>query len=435
MEPCDRSQLLLTLVCFPSMRYRRTITLVALFVGLSGLGYAAIGAYVRSTSGRSLKQAASYLQRADPARSRGAVRWLLWFEPHHSEALHLTGLSFLQQQKLPEAIENLQRVGENSPAHMDAQLNLAAILLQDRQFDRVESVLQHHLEIYPGSLTATRFLSGLFLTELRQREAVQVLEECLRRSMTDPFPLTDQLTLLRDLSTAEFRPPLAATCRATLLDSLKRYPDQPGVRLALAECERDAGQSSEAEALFREALQQRPQDLRFRLAVCSVLIETDDPQSVAAILAGRQDNSSTSPGVGTQTLEQDDRYWELQSRIAERSGDLALALNHIERAASIQPAQKKYESRKAQLLQRAGRGEEARLAYARSHELARAELDLWHLSQEVGTRSPSAEECERIAQSYEQLGKSLQAGAWRRLVQQIEQAAPETLSPEIGRKR
>lgn len=228
---------------------------------------------------------------------------------------------------------------------------------------------------------------------------------------------------------------MAAACRSTLLDSLKRHPDQPGVRLALAQCERDAGNKGEAEALFREALRQRPQDFRVRLAVCAVLIETDDPEAVAAILAGRQDNSSISPAADIQTLEQDDRYWELQSRVAERSGDLALALKHIERAAVIQPGQKKYESRMAQLLQRAGRGEEARLAYARSHELARAELDLWHFSQEVGTRSPTTEECERIAQSYDRLGKSLQAAAWRRLVQQLEQESPETLPPETSRKR
>jgi hypothetical protein len=109
----------------------------------------------------------------------------------------------------------------------------------------------------------------------------------------------------------------------------------------------------------------------------------------------------------------------LQARIAEREGALKDALQHIEHASTMQPANKEYLARKARLLQRLNRAEEAQAAYERSHELARAELDLWSLARDLGGRLPTVDECQQVASRYDTLQKPVQSAAWRRLGEQL----------------
>ena len=125
-----------------------------------------------------------------------------------------------------------------------------------------------------------------------------------------------------------------------------------------------------------------------------------------------------------QAFDSDDRYWELRCRIAELRDDPKRALVDINQALSLRPFTKEYESRRARLLQKLQRAEEARQVYDRSHEFAKSELELWRLTRDLGTRTPTLSECEHVAQLYESLGKALQAGAWRRLSELLARDAP-----------
>lgn len=139
--------------------------------------------------------------------------------------------------------------------------------------------------------------------------------------------------------------------------------------------------------------------------------------------------SVVAAGRGVDALAKDDRVWELQGRIAEQRGDFSLALEYIERAAEISPGDKEYAARRARLLQRLDRADEASLAYIQAHVLSRADLDLWNLSQELGTRTPTAAECAQLADLYEILDRTIQATAWRRLAGRMD-TAPITESSQ-----
>lgn len=405
------------------MRYRRGFFLAALLVAISGVTYSMVGIYVRNTSNKTVQYAVWCMRGGEPTRCRDTLRWLLWFEPNHPEALHVTGLSYLREQNLAAAIANFDRVAENSPVYLDAQINMAGALLADQQLERAESALRHQLTHNPQSLLVVRFLSGLFLTELRQRDAVDILEKFLSRTADHEMPLTDRLTILRDLSTAEFHPPPAQACYPTLKQSLQKHPNQPSVCLSLGQCEWSAGHTEDAARLLSQALEQRPHDQRFRFVTAQFLLETGNLKAAEEILRTSSENR-LPPADGAQSvIEQDDQYWSLKCQVAEQSKEYGQAITCMDRAIAIRPTEKEYATRRARLLQRANREDEARAAYSRSHDLAKVELDLWNLSRELGVRLPTEAECEQMAQGYEFLGKSLQAEAWRRLPSHIEQNA------------
>jgi tetratricopeptide (TPR) repeat protein len=184
-----------------------------------------------------------------------------------------------------------------------------------------------------------------------------------------------------------------------------------------------------AEPLIRAAFQRRPQDPRFRFVFCEFLVENGDVDTAEAVLLGGSESPSNSAGNDLSAMEEDDRFWGLRCRIAERRGDYESALEYFDRAASIRPVDKEGAQRKARLLQLAGRAEEAKQAYARSHILSKDELELWNLSRDLGVRLPTTAECERVAQLYESLQKTLQAEAWRRLAEQITKEAPPDSAP------
>lgn len=403
----------------------RLVAIIVLLLAVTGFAYFVFGVYVRNSSESTVRQAASYLLKNKTDLARDELKWLLWFAPHHSPAIHLAAIIELKQNNLPAAIEQLQRIGEDSKLHETAQSLLASALLGDQQFDRAEKVLSSFLLRYPKSVTARRQFFGIFLAELRTREAIQVQEESLRASASDPVSLADRLLMLRDLASSEFHAPLPQDCLPTLESAFQRHLGQPHVELALGRCYLRLGNLDAAEPLLQNALARGPRDLEPRLLSGELWIARGDFDRAADVLQGGSGDSSGEVGNGLSAMGQDDRFWELRCRIAEGRADYDRALTEIDHAASIRPLNKDYEARRARLFQRLQRTTEAQSTYTRSHELARAELDLWNLSRDLGVRNPKPVECERVAQLYESLGKSFQAGLWRQLGRQIAMEIPK----------
>ena len=399
----------------PSPRLTTTLALTAV---ASCVMYFALGLYVHRHADESLRLAVVHLKNGEHADARSDLSWLLWFQPDHSKALHLTGLSYLDEQNLSAGIKDLARVDVKSAVYQDARINLVAGLMSDQQWERAKSVLEKFLSRHQDSLIARRLLSGMLLTELRRRDAVRTLTNYLQLPSSSRAPFSDQLTLLLDLLIAEFSPPSEMECQTKLEEVDRKRPNQPAVRLALGRCYWKLGRMDDAEPLLREAAQRQPLDPRTRLISSGFFLDQNDSEAAEhALLRGDSDRAA---GESSQLLEQDDRFWELLCRIAELRGDYAQALNEIEQALTIRPHNREYEARRARLLQRLLRANDAREAYERSHTLGKSELELWHLSQKLGGQVPTTEQCTQVAELYESLGKTLQAAAWRQLAEQID---------------
>lgn len=392
-----------------TLRHVLVVLLIVSAVGVGGYGAWQLAS--NSQTETALKRARKALISGDAERVRRELKWTLWFHPQQPEVLQLTGLSYLRQKKWADAAAFLDRIPQSSPLHGEAQINLAAALLADRQFEKTETVLQRFLQHTPGSLIANRLLSGLYLVELRQHEATTVLEEFLLYHSDKSISRDDLLLALRDLATAEFHPSLPAECLPTLREALERDSDQATVRSAIGQCLWDAGDLVQAETMLREALRQRPDDVRIRCIVAAFLLE-----------AGRSDDaetalnfSKTSTTASYASEPGSFHYWLIRSRLAEHRGDYAQSLQDLDHAVTLQHEDKETLARRGRLLQRLNQPDAARDVLALSHERARAELDMWNLSRDLGTRTPTTSQCEQVAGLYESLGKPTQAAAWRRL--------------------
>jgi Tfp pilus assembly protein PilF len=401
-----------------SMPSPRLTTIIALTAVASCVTYFAIGLYVHKHADEALRRAVVRLKNGEHADARSDLSWLLWFQPDNSEALHLTGLSYLDEQNLSAGIKHLERVAANSAVYQDARINLAVGLMSDQQWERARSVLEEFLSRHRDSLIARRLLSGMLLTELRRRDGVQILTDYLRLPSSEAFPFSDRLTLLLDLLIAEFSPPSEIECQSKLEEVDRKRPSQLTVRLALGRCYWKLGRMDDAETLLRDAVQRQPLDPRTRLIRSGFFLDQNDFEAAEhALLRGDLDRAADESSL---LLERNDRYHELLCRIAELRGDYSQALHEIEQALIIQPHNREYEARRARLLQRLQRADDAKEAYERSHTLGQSELELWHLSQKLGGRVPTTEQCTQVAELYESLGKMLQAAAWRQLAEQID---------------
>jgi tetratricopeptide (TPR) repeat protein len=164
-----------------------------------------------------------------------------------------------------------ERLGPDHPDTLEAQENLAVVLMQLGELAAAEPLFQQCLEArrrvlgpdHPQTLTAVNNLANLLSAQGKLAEAEPLLRQCLegRRRVQGPdHPLT--LTALGNLAILLLRQGKLAEAEPLFrqnLDALRRRlgPDHPDTLLSLnylASVLQDQGKRAEAEGLVREAL-------------------------------------------------------------------------------------------------------------------------------------------------------------------------------------
>ena len=262
------------------------VVALAVVIGYCGLRWRV---HVNSTS--LIREAERSLRQRDNARARETLKTLLWFDPQQYQALLITGISLNADRKFPEAIAVLERIPDTSEQFEQGGIALASSLNHDKQFDRAESVLRRHLELFPRSVATCEELVRLNLKLLRQREATTFLLEFWSRGWDDfgALPLLLELEV-KTATPHEAVPVLEAADR--------QHPRQPAVVLALAHAYSMMGKTEQAQAQFENALQLKPQDFLTRLLAAEFFFNRGDVESSQRLLK----IESVKP------LE-DDRYW------------------------------------------------------------------------------------------------------------------------------
>ncbi len=414
-KPWDRSPR------FPGIR--KWVLAAGSLVVLAGCGYAAVGWYVRSSSAETLKEAERFVLKKDPASAQKTLAWLLWFEPANPEALLLRGLSLHVAGELQSSIDTFERIPEKAAAHEEASFALSATLLRDAQFDRAEEVLLRHLELYPRADKARYKLKWLYETELRPRDVVELLKDRLRL-------LPNDLKVLPDLLNAEVFDPNPHEFFGYLEEIEQRRPGQASVRLSLGYCHWLMGHIRRADKLLRSALAQKPDDPRTRFLAAGFFVDQGDIDLAEQVL--ERPRASSGEGTGGSSYANDDRYWSLRSQIAKRRGQLDEALQQLNRALALRPLEPEYVARKARLLQRLGRKQEAGKMLELVVQLDRAHTELV-VVQDYTFPKITAAQCEKIVKLCERLGKWDQAAGWRIVLQNLKKMARDPiLEPPLG---
>jgi tetratricopeptide (TPR) repeat protein len=128
------------------------------------------------------------------------------------------------------------------------------------------------------------------------------------------------------------------------------------------------------------------------------------------------------------------RYWRLRSHLAELRNQYEAALPCIDRALELQPSDPGSLTRKARILQRLRRHDEAKDLYRRVAEINEMRQELFKLAKSVQNQPATVDQCERISEVCENLGKSNQADAWRAFGEALRNTIPNPNAPHPRRK-
>ncbi|MBX3452169.1 MAG: tetratricopeptide repeat protein [Planctomycetaceae bacterium] len=372
-----------------------------LMVGLSFVRW-----HVLAAAPTSVQQAERALGRGENARARELLQRLLFFDPKNDRALLVTGVSFNADRRFPEAIAVLSRISENSDEFEQGGVALAATLIVDGDLERAEEVLARVIRRFPRSREPLDRLVRLFLQELRQREAIGLLENRWQR-----FP--DDLSVLPDLLELQVKQ-ASSHQRVQFLETVnKKYPRQGPVVLALARAYGLMGMTDKAEEWFEAAVELRPKDRQTLLTRAEFALEFGDLATAKALLES-DELSSNNPEIARS-----DHYWWLRSLAAEQSHDDESALRHIAQALAIRPRDERYLLKQAALLRKMGKQSEAAALSQHAVELAEVRKRLLKLSNDLDRDRPVPDDCQEIAEALEVLGEPSQAVGWRRIRQAV----------------
>lgn len=392
------------------IKYGKTLAGCLLALAIA-IGYGFFSWRVHANSASSIREAERWLRQRENARARDALKTLLWLEPKHYQALLITGISLNADRKFPESIAILERIPESSEQFKHGGIALASSLIHDKQFDRAESVLQRHLQLFPRSANTCEELVRLNLKLLRQREAIALLLDYWNRDREDFWALP----FLLELEVAIEAPHEYV---AVLEAADRQHPHQAAVVLALARAYSLMGKTEQAQTQFDEALRLNPQDFMTHLLAAEFVFNRGDVESAQRLL-----NSETAKPI------EDDRYWFLLCRIADQSNQLEEANSILQKALALRPNEETYLLMQAALLRRIGQTEDARSAALRAAQLAENRKQLMIVSHEFDRTHPSPDHCLTIADLLERLGHLDQASAWRRVSQLIIPVPPSTPAP------
>lgn len=385
---------------------------VVLVVGLGG--YVVAGAVVRNSADTALAEARQLLAKSDSDAVRDRLRWLLWYEPRHPEALFLTGQSYQQEGEFEAAASAYSLVPVESRKHRQAGFAEAIAYLSDARFGETERALIRHLEAYPDSMTAYEELKWLYYNQFRERELEEFLLDRLRRDPGD-------YVVLRDLILTEIREQVAEEAIVHVSRAFEHRPEEASVTLAFAYCQWRLGNVDKARTVFDQALKMRPDHLETRLIVAEFLLEQDELEAVEQMLLPQ----GRGADILRQRLEQDDRWWQLRSRLARRRNDSQKSLEYSQRALELRPFELSLLQETGQLLLAAGHEDESRELLREANVSAAAEQELFNIVMDDSLDQPTRELCLELSRLCELRGRSQQAAGWRILANRLGDRAGE----------
>jgi thioredoxin-like negative regulator of GroEL len=347
-----------------------------------------------------IAQAELLLRSGKTAQAKNSVATILQFVPDDFDARSVLGRCLIDEGNTDEGIHELAAIPPDSSAFLKSGFVLATAYLQTSDLEHAESVLKSYLERLPESEEAREELQWLCFNQFRPREVVQLLQDKLPLVPGDPKTLAGLLD-------SEYRQQVPFEGADYLAQVDRTKPGQSAILLALGYAKWRMGQVEAARPLFQQALAARPDDPHTRLLASSFLLEQGD-------LGGAEQILDRGP-----VLSNDDRYWALKSQISEQKNLPAVALTQLEQAIQRHPYDHRYASRRASLLRKLGRGNDAESASRTAFDLLTIDRQFADIVESRIHQQPTKGDAIRFSKLYEQVGKKLEAQHWRILADRL----------------
>ncbi len=393
--------------------------LVAALLGCSMI--IAVGVFVslKWAAEAAVKRAQLALATGDTSHVRSELAWVTRLWPQHPEAQYALGLASLADSDYSAAAQSFAAVPGDSVRFEEAQQKLAGSLLLSGRLQAAEGVMRKYLDRFPDSVPVRRQLGSVLIGQFREREAVEILDAGLQTSAG--VQLSDRISLMQDSLAAQFNPPTIESCLGVLNDALKADPDQPTVQAAVAHGLLRLGTESEAIAVLDRLPIDGDSSAFVWLTRCRLLLIAGETGKAQELLESAR---SQSRGELAHVLLRDDRFFLLESEAFERAGAWQAAINSLAEASDLRPLDRHHLARRARLLQRLGRPEEAAAAYDVVHRRASAELEIWHLIGRLQSRVPTADECLELSVLLNQAEHSRESEAWKAVAHELSENQP-----------
>jgi Flp pilus assembly protein TadD len=203
-----------------------------------------------------------YLELADQIVSRGAT----------DEALSILAAGanrFLGSGEAKKAIAVLSKAVELSPDHPEIQFLLGRAYTQNRDFESAEAPLRRAIELGIGDPTALVFLGAILWESGRMEEAEPVYRQAVEATGRAYMPLSQLGRLL--LWQGRYEEAVGLLQEASMRD-----PRAVGTLFDLAEALRGAGQTEEAVAAYRRVASLAPDLTKGHYGLAMLLARTGD---------------------------------------------------------------------------------------------------------------------------------------------------------------
>jgi tetratricopeptide (TPR) repeat protein len=392
-------------------RHTRRFRILGIILAVAGFLYGAVSGYFYLTATQVAARAELEFRRGQIASARNRLDWVLWFHSHNASANLVLGKIELASGATREAIACFRIIPPDSSLHKMAGIQLATALILDGQITAGEAELKQYLRRYEPTEAVWDLYFRLLYLQTRTRDVISLFEQKLSRP---PQLLTDARFLLK----AEFVPQDPSETLTTLEEILRKHPDDINAQVALAVGLLRGGEFTRADLLLRSALDRQSDHHRARIVLAQWLADQQKFSAAEDVLW----NAADAPDAGrADGIAQDDRYWSLSSRLAERKGETERALQYIDRALQIRENDKQYLSQRAQILRQLLQPEEATITAQQSIEAGQIEQELYLLARQFENRPISLTDCQAVAGLYRKLGRRMRAELWDQLAAQMKQ--------------
>lgn len=398
---------------------RRRFRIIAIILAVAGFSYGAVSGYFYFTASQLAERAELELRRGQVASARSHVDWVLWFHPDNADANLVLGKIELASGANEKAITCFSTISPASSLHKAASFQLATAFALDGQITAAEAELKQYLQRYESTESVWDLYFRLLYLQTRMRDVISLFEEKLNRP---PQSLTDARFLLK----AEFVPQDPSETLTPLEEIRRKHPGDINAQVAMAVALLRVGEFTRADQLLRSALNHQADHHGARLVLAQWLADQQDFSAAENIL---WQNTGPPDPDRADGIAQDDRYWSLSSRLAERKGETERALRCIDRALQIRDNDKQYLSQRSQILRQLLKPEEATIAAQQSIEAGQIEQELFLLARQFETRPIGLTDCEAVAGLYRKLKRLKRAELWDQLAAQMKQTQAAT--PEV----
>lgn len=285
----------------------------------------------------------TFIREGDPEAGLEAATQLTNRQPDSARSHALLGLLYLRNQKPEEAAAAFEQALQLDPANITATNGLVSMAVQEQDYDQAqalyaaalektpsdlslligsarlallrddpqaaESFLLTSVERNPQSAAAKLYLGALYLG---QGQAEKTLELVTDSGLDiDQNPRLLALKAEAEIALGRFR-----SASGTLQDLNRLQPDQPRVLLTLANTQARLGQTRLAKESLTQALRLDPNSIPALRGLARLALTDDAPEEA------RQHIEAMRKILGPEHND----VLQLEGRLAEKTGDLDLAL-------------------------------------------------------------------------------------------------------------